>query len=250
MLLHAFPLDHRMWEHQAVALGEAGWRVIVPDLPGFGGTAVLDAAPSLDAVADGVLDDLARQGVDRAIVGGLSLGGYVTMALLRKRPEVFAAVMLCDTKASADDPHARQNRHRLAEAVQQDPSQAGRILRHAVLPGLVGSTTHDRRPEVVQRIGGWLDEAPAATVAWYQQAMAERADSHEVLASLDVPVLVLWGQEDTLSPAAEQASMLAAVRRGEERIIPGCGHLSAVEDPEPVSRTLVTFAEALRPPFA
>lgn len=249
VLLHAFPCDGRMWSAQADALSAAGWDVLVPDLPGFGKSDLLDTEPDLDAVADVVLRELAAQGIDRAAVAGLSLGGYVAMALLRKAPEIFAAVLLCDTKASADGETAVANRERLAQAVLDDPANCGRILRQSVLPGLLGATTFASRPAVVATVEQWLDEARPETVAWYQRAMAARPASFETLAALQVPTLVLWGEQDTLSPAADQQAMLAVLRRGEGRIIAECGHLAAVEDPDPVSAAMVAFLESVRPPF-
>lgn len=250
VLLHAFPLDHRMWAEQERAAAEAGWRVIAPDLPGFGGTSLLTAEPSLDAVAAHLLDRMAKDGVKHAVVAGLSLGGYVAMAMMRlatitDRPGFFDAVILCDTKASADGPEAVRNRIRLAEAVNAVGIDSGRILRQAILPGLLGQTTHSTRPEVVNLVGGWLDEARPETVAWYQRAMAARPDSHDTLRSLRVPTLVLWGSEDSLSPKTEQASMLDALSLGQEAVIDGVGHLSAVENPDAVSARLVNFLGSL-----
>lgn len=249
VLLHAFPCDGRMWSAQADALSAAGWDVIVPDLPGFGASDLLDADPSLEAVAAVVLQELSSQGVDRAVVGGLSLGGYLAMALLRQAPEVFAAVMLCDTKASADGDQAVANRERLASSVLEAPDQCGRILRQAVLPGLLGATSFASRPQVVAAVEGWLDDARAETVAWYQRAMAARPESFATLAALDVPALVLWGDEDALSTADDHRAMLASLRRGESSIIAGSGHLTAVEDPRAVSAVMVEFLEGVRPPF-
>lgn len=249
VLLHAFPLDHRMWAEQERAVAEAGWRVIAPDLPGFGGTRLLAGEPGLDAVAAHLLDQFAADGIEHAVVAGLSLGGYVAMAMIRLatslgRPTFVDALVLCDTKASADGQEAVRNRMRLAEAVTADQVESGRLLRQAILPGLLGETTHATRPEVVDMVGGWLDEAPPETVAWYQRAMAARPDSHDTLRCLQVPALVLWGSQDTLSPKAEQSTMLDALSLGREAVIEGVGHLSAVEDPDAVSESLLNF---LRP---
>lgn len=246
VLLHAFPLDHRMWAHQVDALAESGARVIAADLPGFGGTQLPDGEPGLGIVATRLLDDLAGLGIDRAIVAGLSLGGYVAMAMLRIRPGLFEAAILCDTKASADSPDAVRNRIRLAEAVSADPAHCGRILRQAIIPGLLGPTTQGSRPAVVERVAGWLDQAEPSTVAWYQRAMAARPDAHEVLRTLQAPALVLWGDEDTLSPEPEQRSMLGALAHGHQAVIPGAGHLSAVEDPDAVSRALLQFLSTIQ----
>lgn len=250
VLLHAFPLDHRMWADQVAGLAAAGHQVLALDLPGFGGTALPDVDPSLDVVAEAIAQRLADEGIDHAVLVGLSLGGYVVMAmirgaLMRARAESLDALILCDTKASADAPEAVSNRLRLADAVQADPGNCGRILRQAVLPGLFGQTTHANRPEVVDMVGGWLDQADPSSVAWYQRAMAARPDSHDLLRSLSAPALVLWGSEDALSPSAEQATMLAALGSARESVIEGVGHLSAVEDPAAVTAQLQEFLGSL-----
>ena len=241
VLLHAFPFDARLWAPQADALTAVGWRVHVPNLPGFGGTELLLGAPSIDSVADAILADLDHRGIDRAVLGGISLGGYVAMAMLRKSPEIFAAAICCDTKASADTELARENRFRMAKAVTDNPQECGRILQQSMLTGLLGQVTRDTRPELVEQVAGWLTDADPRTVAWYQQAMADRAGSLEVLGELDIPVLVMWGAEDTMSPAADQMAMLQVLRSGQEVKISGAGHLSIVEHPAATARAIAKF---------
>jgi len=237
-----------MWRAQAEALSAAGWDVVVPDLPGFGERALLDAEPDLPSVAASIWRDLDAQGVDRVAVAGLSLGGYVAMAMTRLAPERISALMLCDTKGTADTAPAADNRRRLAQAVADDPANCARILRQSVLPGLLGATTFAERPGVVERVGAWLDAARPESVVWFQRAMAARSDSLEAIAGLDAPILVLWGDEDAISPEAEQQRMLEAARDGRPCIIRRAGHLAAVEDPNAVSAALMSFLGGSRDP--
>ena len=248
VLLHAFPFDARLWAPQAEMLAAAGWQVHIPNLPGFGGTELLLGSPSIDAVADAVLADLDNRGIDRAVLGGISLGGYVAMAMLRKRPEMFAAAICCDTKAGADTELARENRFRMAKAVTENPQECGRILQQSMLAGLLGQVTRDTRPEVVAQVSAWLDDAGPKAVAWYQQAMADRAESLTALGALNIPVLILWGTGDTLSPEADQIAMLQVLRRGQEVKIAGAGHLSIVEQPAGTARAIKDFIAPVRRP--
>ena len=248
VLLHAFPFDARLWAPQAEMLAAAGWQVHIPNLPGFGGTELLLGSPSIDAVADAVLADLDNRGIDRAVLGGISLGGYVAMAMLRKRPEMFAAAICCDTKAGADTELARENRFRMAKAVTENPQECGRILQQSMLAGLLGQVTRDTRPEVVAQVSAWLDDAGPKAVAWYQQAMADRVESFTTLGALDIPVLILWGTGDTLSPEADQIAMLQVLRRGQEVKIAGAGHLSILEQPAGTARAIMDFIAAVRRP--
>jgi pimeloyl-ACP methyl ester carboxylesterase len=243
VLLHAFPLDKRMWDDVVGPVADSGWDVVVPDLLGFGESRLdaddLDDAPTLASQARGVLSILDQIGLSNVVVCGLSLGGYVAMELVRQDPSRIAGIALVDTKATADTDEARANRLRVAEQVLESGSTDA--LARAMLPSLLGETTRASRPEVVERVAGWIREADPVGVATAQRAMAARPDSLADLASLVVPGLVLWGSEDTLAPRAEQDLMVEAMRDARFVEIPGCGHLAAVEAPEATASALLAF---------
>ena len=157
VLLHAFPLSSAMWLEQREILG-ARCRVITPDQRGFGGSPLGDDPPSLDACAEDLLALLDGLGLERIVLGGLSMGGYVAMALLRRAPERVAALVLADTKADADTPEAREVRLRTAETVE---SEGTAQLAEQMLPALLGATTLERRPGVAGRVRGLVAAAPA-----------------------------------------------------------------------------------------
>lgn len=242
LLLHAFPCEGTLWTAQAQALVAAGYRVLVPDLPGFAGTPLPDTAPSIEVLAEAVLAGVDLAGVGSCVVGGSSLGGYVLMEIVRQRRNLVDAIVLSGTKATADSDEARANRERLATLVLDSPEQTGRILEQSVLPGLLGSTTREQRPVVVDRVRDWLSRVTPQTVAWYQRAMAGRPDSLADLAALEVPGLVVWGPEDSLSPRVEQDLMLDALADGRLVEVARTGHLCLIERPEPVGEALVAFA--------
>ncbi len=240
VLLHAFPMDSSLWAVQRQALAPAGHRVITPDLPGFGGSAPAQEPPSLDVMADAVVELLDRLGIEQAVVGGLSMGGYVTMALLRRHPQRLAAIVLADTKAGADTPDAAANREAVAAAVEAAGTAAG--IADGMLANLLGTTTRETRPEVVGTVRRWIGAQPAAGVAWAQRAMAARPDSLADITAFGGPVLVLYGAEDTISPAPDALAMADAARAGASATtvveIPAAGHLTAFEAPEAVTRAL------------
>ena len=248
VLLHAFPLDKRMWDDVVDPLAAADWDVVVPDLRGFGGSAYgedgPDDDPSLVLMARDVLGILDRLGVNSAVVVGLSLGGYVAMEMLRQDASRIAGLALVDTKASADGDEARANRLRVADQVLAAGSTTA--LARAMLPSLLGETTHRSSPGIVAQVRSWIEDADPAAVAWTQRAMAQRPDSHEALAALVVPSLVVWGEQDQLSGRTEQESMVAALRDVRLVTIPDVGHLSAVEDPPAVAAALVDYLGTLR----
>ena len=241
LLLHAFPLSSAMWLEQRELLAPH-CRVITPDQRGFGGSPLGDDAPSLGECADDVVALLDRLELDSVVLGGLSMGGYVAMELLRRAPERVSALLLADTKMSADAPEARAGRLRTAEAVEQDGTAA---LAEAMLPALLGPTSLEHRAAVAGRVRGLVTAAPAAAVAWASRAMAERPDSAQVLRATDVPALVVVGDEDSLSPVAQAQEMVDVLPQGRLVVLPGTGHLTAVEDPEAFAAAVVAFLEGL-----
>ncbi|GAA2206108.1 alpha/beta hydrolase [Nonomuraea monospora] len=240
VLLHAFPLSSAMWLAQREGLAKV-CRVITPDLRGFGGSRLGEDEPSLDVMADDVARLLDEEGIDRAVVGGLSMGGYVTMAFCRRHPDRVLGVILADTKAGEDPPAARDNRERIAQAVLTEGSE---VLVTEVLPALIGRTTRERRAMVVGRVKGLVQSAPPGAVAWAQRAMAARPDSFETLSALKVPLLIIVGEEDELSPPSDADAMAQAVQEGKVEIIPRAGHLSAVEQPEAFNAAVIEFLKA------
>ena len=242
VLLHAFPLSSAMWLDQREELGEV-CRVITPDLRGFGGSLLGADQPNLDEMADDVLALIDRMGLDRVVLGGLSMGGYVAMAFLRRYPQRLAGLVLADTKASADTEPAAANRERIAATVLADPDST--VLVDEVLPALVGPTTMRERALVHGRVRGLVQNAPAYAVAWAQRAMARRPDSIDDLATVRVPALVIVGEEDALSPPADAEAMAAAIPGAKLVRIPGAGHLSAVETPRQFNAAVRDFLPAM-----
>ncbi|MGI8698778.1 MAG: alpha/beta fold hydrolase [Mycobacteriales bacterium] len=242
VLLHAFPLSAAMWSAQREALS-ADYRVLTPDQRGFGGSPLGDDEPSLDAVADDVAALLDVKAIDRAVVGGLSMGGYVAMAFARRHPERLAGLVLADTKASADAQPARDKRERIARAVLAAGNAA--VLLEEVLPTLLGDTSERERPEVVAAVRQMVTDAPAPAVAWAQRAMAARPESLASLRSVGVPTLVVVGAQDRLSPPEEAQQIVDVVPGAELRQIAAAGHLCAVETPAEFTRAVGDFLTRL-----
>ena len=242
VLIHAFPLDLRMWDDVRTVLGE---QVITPNLPGFGG-APPAGGPDLDAAAGSVLALLDRLGIERVIVGGCSMGGYVAMALLRQAPDRVGGLVLINTKASADTEEARDKR--LANAARAEAEGIDRLA-DDMLTTLLGPTTLEKRPEVEACLRELIGDQSPAAVAWAQRAMAARPDSFDALRAADVPALVLRGAEDALIPAAEAAAMVEALPRATFVELPGAGHLAPLEVPTEVAAAITAWLPPASPPL-
>jgi len=232
LLLHAFPLSSAMWLEQRNNLADS-CRVITPDLRGFGGSKLGRDEPSLDHMADDVAALLDGLSVDTVVLGGLSMGGYVAMAFLRRHPGRVRALLLADTKAGADPEPAREKRERIAATLLEEESP--RVLVDEVLPTLVGETTRREQPLVQGRVRALVEAAPPAAAAWAQRAMAARPESLGTLADADVPALVVLGEEDEISSRAEADAMVEALPQGRLAVVPRAGHLTAVEAPDEFS---------------
>lgn len=247
VLLHAFPLDHTAWEDVAAIVSREGWEVITPDLRGFGrarhGPEGPGDEPSLGAMARDVLAILDRIGTRPVVLGGLSMGGYVAMELLRQAPDRVDALVLADTKASADDEPARRNRLRIAEQVLA--AGGTEALAQAMVPNLLGRTSLSRRSQVVDRVRRLVETVDPRAVAWAQRAMAARPDSRAALAGFSGPALVVWGEQDQLSSRAEQDLMVQLLAQGQLATISEAGHLAAMEAPDEVAAVVLRFLDGL-----
>ncbi|MEU6642026.1 alpha/beta fold hydrolase [Saccharomonospora sp. NPDC046836] len=240
VLLHAYPLDARMWNGVRAPLA-ARTRVITPDQRGLGRTELpgTDRAPSLDDAARDVVALLDRLELDRVVLGGCSMGGYVTLAVLRTAPERIGGLVLIDTRATADTDEARATR--LATAERAESEGVASWLAEAMLPNLLAAETLRSRPEVVGATRELIEAQQPAGVAWAQRAMAARPDSMDALRGADVPVLVIVGEQDAVTPPDAARAMAEALPSARLVEIPGAGHLTPLEAPDRVAGAILDW---------
>jgi pimeloyl-ACP methyl ester carboxylesterase len=242
ILLHAFPLGAGMWEPQIRAIPE-GWRLITPDLRGFGGSTGIDGpSPGMDDYAADVTSLLGELGIARAVIGGCSMGGYATFALLRRAPELASGVVLADTRMGADSPEGRANRRgMLALLDREGPSGIARDM----MPKLLGQATRDSDPTIESTVRRLIKQQSPDGIRAAIQRMMDRSDATAVLESIRVPALVIVGEDDALTPVEESRKMAAVIPDARLEIIPGAGHLSNLEQPARFNAVLAQFLEGL-----
>ncbi len=239
VLLHAFPLNRQMWAETSRDLAE-DYRIIMPDLRGFGAT---DGTPevSIAAMADDVIGLLDALKIERAVIGGLSMGGYVALNLVGRYPERCCGLVLADTRAGADSAEGRHNRATLAAKALSEGAAA---VADQLLPKLL-SDRASGNPELVAHVRTIIESAPAQAIAAASHAMAERTDSTALLPLIGVPAMVIVGSEDTLTPITESILLKDSIANASLAIIPDAGHLSNLEQPETFNRALGIFLESL-----
>jgi pimeloyl-ACP methyl ester carboxylesterase len=243
VLVHAFPLGAGMWEKQIGAI-PAAWRLITPDLRGFGGSTdpEISGSPSMDEYAADVIDLLGELGVTRAVVGGVSMGGYVTFAVLRLAPERVEAVVLANTRAGADTPQGRANRRNMLALLDREgPAGVARDL----MPSLLGRTTRETNTGAESTVRRLIKQHSHAAIRGAIVRMMNRPDAMPLLQALRLPTLIIAGDEDELTPAEESHRMADAVRGATLVVIPSAGHLSNLEQPDAFNRALTGFLNTL-----
>jgi pimeloyl-ACP methyl ester carboxylesterase len=238
--LHGFPHNRSLWAPQLGGLATP-CRAIAPDLRGFGESTV--APPfSMDRYADDVAGLLAGLDVQSAVIAGLSMGGYVALALWRRHPELVRALILADTKAGADDDQGRANRRAMIELAREKGAGA---VADRMIPGMVGKTTREKNPDLVEAMHRMMSLAPVEGIAGALQAMSDRPDSTGTLATIDVPALVIVGEEDALTPLKEAHALHAGIAGSRLEVIAGAGHVSNLERPAAFNHVVSEFLTSL-----
>ncbi len=238
LLIHAFPLNADMWRPQ-IERAPDGWRLIAPDLRGFGSRAAsVHPTPSMDAFAGDLTAFLDALEIDRAVIGGLSMGGYITFVLLRNAPERFSAVLLANTRAGADTAEGVEGRRKMSELVRADGPRA---VADQMLPKLLGSTSLRARPHLAAQVRAMIMGNSAEGIDAAIHAMMRRPDSTPMLGGIALPALVIAGEEDVLIPVADTEALGRDIPRSRLVFLPGAGHLSSLEAPEQFSLALADF---------
>src|SRR5579883_639694 len=240
VLLHAFPLDRGMWKPQLTGLTEVA-RLIALDFPGFG-----ESSPTtftIDDVADVVAEFLAALEIPKAVVCGLSMGGYVALALARRHSNLLRGLIFCDTRAGVDDSKAKAGRDQAITTVKEHGATA---LFEGMLPKVLSDATRSEKPEVVESIKSLATRQPVPSLAAALAALRDRPDANDGLAAIAAPTLVLVGEFDAVTPPLSAANLAAQIRNSALVYIPDAGHLSNLENPDAFNAAVRKFLKGLK----
>ena len=239
VLLHPFPAHHKLWEPAAQALGSR-YCVILPDLRGHGDSGTGDGPATMGKHADDLARILDEEKVGRAVLVGVSIGGYVLFEFWRRYRERVQALGLFNTKAPADTAEAKAARLQAADDVVEQGTEE---FFQGLIPKLLGESTRKMRPDTVDGALRMMRKMSAEDVAAVQRGMAERADSMETLKTIHVPTLIVTGDEDTMTGAVEAERMRQNISGSRMKVVAKAGHYSPWEQAEEVGRLVRRFVD-------
>lgn len=234
LLIHGFPLSSELYQPQRAALSNR-FRVITPDLRGMGRSTAPTGEYSMNIYADDLVALLDALGIGQVIAGGMSMGGYVLFALLRRHPDRIKGIMLLDTKAEPDTEEGKTGRRAMAE---QARSQGATSIADTMLPKMLTERTRSERPELATFMREMMAATPVDGIVGALEALAARPDSTPQLRSIAVPTLVIGGREDPITPPAVLEAMQQAIPGAQLALIDGAAHAANVEAPEAVNRAI------------
>lgn len=240
LLIHGFPLNNMLWDLQVGDLSDIA-RLIAPDLRGHGMTEPTEPPYSVGLFAEDCANLLDQLGITGpVVVGGLSMGGYVAFEFCRRYPERVAGIILAATKAGADSDDAKKGRD---EAASKAIAEGTSVIADGMLPKLLAPDNYETHPDLVDFTHKMMLETSPEGVVGALAAMRDRPDSTPDLAGLDVPALVIHGEEDQLIPRAEAEAMAAALPQSRLVILGDAGHLPNLEQPEAFNDAVREFLE-------
>jgi len=223
-----------MWDDQARELSHA-YQVVRFDCRGFGASPPGEGLLTMERIANDGAALLDHLGIASATVCGVSMGGYAALAFVRRHSDRLRGLVLADTRASADTDQARRTRAEQADKVRREGAAA---IADAVLPKLVGKTTHEQRPQVVARLRDMILANPPRGIADALAGLAARADSTPLLREIRRPTLVVCGEEDAITPPADAQALHEGIAGSTLELLPKAGHLASVETPDAFNRVL------------
>ena len=242
VLLHGFPLDRRIWISQLDDLSAAA-RIITPDLAGFGRSR--SGKPfTMESMADNLRELLKQLDALPCVLGGLSMGGYVSLAFARKYAGDLRGLMIINSKAEADNGPAREGRAKMIEMVK---TQGPPAIAEAMFPKMLCQKTIDEQPKIANFVRSMMNACPALTVEHALAAMRDRPDSSELLANLTMPVHFIGGEFDAISPPDLVKAMQSRAPGSGMTIIQSAGHLTPLERPAEVTRAIAEFIATITP---
>jgi len=241
VFLHPFPANHELWYPAAQAL-ESRYRLILPDLRGHGDSGVGEGPATMAKHAADLVRILDQEQIGRAVFVGVSIGGYILFEFWRRYRARVTALALCNTKAAGETAESRAARLQAAADVLERGTEP---FFESMSAKLMGETTRRTRPDLVEGALRMMHKMSPEDVAQVQRGMAERPDSVDTLKTINVPTLIVTGEEDVVTGVSEAELMKRNITGSQMKVIAKAGHYSPWEQPEEASRILRQFADSV-----
>jgi 3-oxoadipate enol-lactonase len=237
VFLHGFPFSHEMWKGQ-IEIVCKGFRAIAYDIRGHGKSYVGEAQFTIEHHVDDLISMLDFLKIEKTIIVGLSMGGYITMRALERNPERFKAAVLCDTKSEADTNEGKLKRFDAMKAVRDHGSE---VFAEAFAKNVFAPESFKTKPDAIAFIKNIIKHTPSLSIAGTLLALASRTDTTSSLSTIRIPTLILVGEKDITTPPANSHSLHEKITNSELHIIPNAAHMSNLENPEEFNRHLRSF---------
>ena len=237
VLIHCYPFNRSLWADQVTALTDR-YRVLTLDLRGHGETESSPGTSTMNLMAQDISALMDELRIDRAVIGGLSMGGYVALAFYHLFPHRVEKLLLADTRAQADTEEGKATR---AQQVQQILADGMAGIANAMLPKLLSPETVSKRPEIVKRVRDMMMHTNPQGAAAALRGMAEREDQTDRLSEINVPTLIVVGKEDPITPVADSEKMHDAIAGSQLVVIENASHVSNIEQADQFNRVLQDF---------
>jgi pimeloyl-ACP methyl ester carboxylesterase len=241
ILLHGYPFNRTLWDSQVAALKDT-FRVITPDLRGFGESETSAEPVTMTRMAQDIARLMDALDIQRPTIGGLSMGGYVVLAFYKQFPERVGALVLADTRPHPDTEEGKQLRARQREQILRDGMAE---TAHSMLPKLLTPETISTRPDLVKRIQDMIMGTKPAGAAAALVAMAGREDQTELLAKITVPTLIVVGREDPITSVQDSQLMHERIAHSRLVILEDAAHVSNLEQVDSFNGVLKSFLSKL-----
>jgi 3-oxoadipate enol-lactonase len=241
LLIHGFPFNRSLWNDQVTELSKSH-RIIIPDLRGFGESDSSPGTVTMTRMAHDVAALMDALNIPQAIIGGLSMGGYVVLAFYKEFPSRVRGLILADTRPQGDTEEGKQGR---AQQAARALSEGMAPIADSMLPKLLTPETVAKHPEVVKRVRDMMMKTKPEGAAAALLGMAAREDQTELLSKINVPALILVGKHDAITPVADSEQMHAKIAGSKLVIIEGAGHVSNIEQAETFNRAVKEFLSGL-----
>lgn len=238
ILIHGFPLTHEMWEPQIKLLSTSGYKVIAPDLRGFGDSLVEISEWTLDDFANDIIYLANSLNIQKFAVAGMSMGGYITFNLLDRFANRISKAILVATKAQADDEQAKNRRNELIQAAKTSGKTP---VIEAFKKILFAPMTWERNLDLISKVSVFMERASLNGIIGSLGAMRDRKDYVDLLEKIEIPVLIIHGKSDLASPLQNAELMANKIKHSQTYFSDVAGHMVNLEDAEKVNEAILEF---------